>query len=230
MAAEPAPRHLLIVDDDDRLRELLKQFLARAGFRVSVAASAAVARRLLDTLEFDLLVVDVMMPGEDGFSLTRWLRAQPRPIGAIPVLILTARGLPGDRIEGLQLGADDYLAKPFEPRELSLRIEAILRRVTPPTDGPIVMGACQFDPARGELTADGEAVRLTEAEIRLLRRLAIAAHSAVDRLDLARDSADPSGRAVDIQVTRLRRKLEADPANPRYLRTVRGVGYMLTPD
>ena len=230
MAAEPAPKHLLIVDDDDRLRELLKQFLARAGFRVSVAASAAAARRLLDTLEFDLLVVDVMMPGEDGFSLTRWLRAQPRPIGAIPVLILTARGLPGDRIEGLQLGADDYLGKPFEPRELSLRIEAILRRVTPPADGPIVLGACQFDPARGELTTEGEVVRLTEAEIRLLRRLAIAAHSAVDRLDLARDSADPTGRAVDIQVTRLRRKLEADPANPRYLRTVRGVGYMLTPD
>jgi two-component system phosphate regulon response regulator OmpR len=230
MAAEPAPKHLLIVDDDDRLRELLKQFLARAGFRVSAAASAAAARRLLDTLEFDLLVVDVMMPGEDGFSLTRWLRAQPRPICAIPVLILTARGLPGDRIEGLQLGADDYLAKPFEPRELSLRIEAVLRRVTPPADGPLVLGACQFDPARGELTAEGEVVRLTEAEIRLLRRLAIAAHSAVDRLDLARDSADPTGRAVDIQVTRLRRKLEADPANPRYLRTVRGVGYMLTPD
>jgi two-component system phosphate regulon response regulator OmpR len=230
MAAEPAPRHLLIVDDDDRLRELLKQFLARAGFRVSVAASAAVARRLLGTLEFDLLVVDVMMPGEDGFSLTRWLRAQARPIGAIPVLILTARGLPGDRIEGLQLGADDYLAKPFEPQELSLRIEAILRRVTPPADGPIVMGPRQFDLARGELTTDGEIVRLTEAEVRLLRRLAAAAHGAVDRLELARDSADPSGRAVDIQVTRLRRKLESDPANPRYLRTVRGVGYMLTPD
>ncbi|HEY2482231.1 MAG TPA: response regulator [Caulobacteraceae bacterium] len=230
MAAEPSPRHLLIVDDDDRLRELLKQFLARAGFRVSAAASAAAARRLLETLEFDLLVVDVMMPGEDGFSLTRWLRAQARPIGAIPVLILTARGLPGDRIEGLQLGADDYLAKPFEPRELSLRIEAILRRVTPLADGPIVLGPRQFDLARGELTAEGEIVRLTEAEVRLLRRLAAAAHSAVDRLELARDSADPSGRAVDIQVTRLRRKLEADPANPRYLRTVRGVGYMLTPD
>ena len=230
MAVDPAPRHLLIVDDDDRLRELLKQFLARAGFRVSSAASAAAARRLLETLEFDLLVVDVMMPGEDGFSLTRWLRAQARPIGAIPVLILTARGLPGDRIEGLQLGADDYLAKPFEPRELSLRIEAILRRVTPPADGPIIMGPRQFDLARGELTAEGEIVRLTEAEVRLLRRLAAAAHSAVDRLELARESADPTGRAVDIQVTRLRRKLEADPANPRYLRTVRGVGYMLTPD
>ena len=230
MAQETSARHLLIVDDDDRLRDLLKQFLARAGFRVSVAASAGAARRLLATLEFDLLVVDVMMPGEDGFSLTRWLRAQPRPIGAIPVLILTARGLPGDRIEGLQLGADDYLAKPFEPRELSLRIEAILRRVAPAADGPVSLGPCTFDPARGELIQDGKPVRLTEAEVRLLRRLAIAAHSAVDRLDLARGSADPSGRAVDIQVTRLRRKVEPDPANPRYLRTVRGVGYMLTPD
>jgi len=230
MAAPPSPRHLLIVDDDDRLRELLKQFLSRAGFRVSTAHSAAAARRLLSALEFDLMVVDVMMPGEDGFAFTGWLRAQPRPVGAIPVLILTARGLPGDRIEGLQLGADDYLAKPFEPRELLLRIEAILRRVVPNKDGPLTMGACRFDPSRGELM-DGEAlVRLTEAEIRLLRRLAAAAHSAVGRLELARDSADPSGRAVDIQVTRLRRKLEPDPANPRYLRTVRGVGYMLTPD
>lgn len=230
MALESSARHLLIVDDDDRLRDLLKQFLSRAGFRVSVAASAGAARRLLATLAFDLLVVDVMMPGEDGFSLTRWLRAQPKPVGAIPVLILTARGLPGDRIEGLQLGADDYLAKPFEPRELSLRIEAILRRVAPAADGPVTLGPCSFDMARGELVQSGEPVRLTEAEVRLLRRLAIAAHSAVDRLDLARGSADPSGRAVDIQVTRLRRKIEPDPANPRYLRTVRGVGYMLTPD
>jgi two-component system, OmpR family, phosphate regulon response regulator OmpR len=230
MAQDAAARHLLIVDDDDRLRDLLKQFLARAGFRVSVAASAAAARRLLETLEFDLLVVDVMMPGEDGFSLTRWLRAQPPPIGAIPVLILTARGLPGDRIEGLSLGADDYLGKPFEPQELSLRIEAILRRVAPPAGGPVRLGPCAFDAARGELIADGEPVRLTEAEIRLLRRLAQAPHSAVDRLELARDSADLTGRAIDIQVTRLRRKIEPDPANPRYLRTVRGVGYMLTPD
>jgi two-component system phosphate regulon response regulator OmpR len=230
MAQDASARHLLIVDDDDRLRDLLKQFLARAGFRVSTAGSAAAARRLLETLEFDLLVVDVMMPGEDGFSLTRWLRAQPRPIGAIPVLILTARGLPGDRIEGLSLGADDYLGKPFEPQELSLRIEAILRRVAPPADGPLRLGPCAFDAGRGELTADGEPVRLTEAEVRLLRRLALAPHSAIDRLELARDSADPSGRAVDIQVTRLRRKIEPDPANPRYLRTVRGVGYMLTPD
>ena len=230
MASEPARRHLLVVDDDDRIRDLLRQFLTREGFRVSTAGSAAAARRLLVALAFDLLVVDVMMPGEDGLSFTAWLRDQTRSVGATPVLILTARGLPDDRIEGLRLGADDYLAKPIEPRELSLRIEAILRRVAPVRDGPVVMGPCSFDPGRGELTMDGEMLRITEAEIRLLRRLAMAAHSAINRLDLARDSADPTGRAVDIQVTRLRRKIEADPANPRYLRTVRGVGYMLTPD
>jgi two-component system phosphate regulon response regulator OmpR len=229
---DPASRHLLVVDDDDRIRDLLKQYLSRAGFRVTTAAGAATARRLLDTLDFDLLVLDVMMPGEDGFALAKWLRGRPGVRGATPVLILTARGNPDDRIEGLQLGADDYLAKPFEPQELSLRIEAILRRAaTPPTAaGPVQMGRCRFDITRGELTVDDETVRLTEAEARLLKQLALAAHAAVDRMDLARASADPTGRAVDIQVTRLRRKIETDPTNPRYLRTVRGVGYMLTPD
>ena len=229
---DPARRHLLVVDDDDRIRDLLKQYLTRAGFRVTTAASAATARRLVETLDFDLLVVDVMMPGEDGFSLTRWLRGRAGPLGATPVLILTARGLPDDRIEGLALGADDYLAKPFEPKELSLRIEAILRRAPAAAaeNGPIALGRCRFDLARGELSADGAPIRLTEAEARLLRRLALAANGAVDRLELAGGALDASGRAVDIQVTRLRRKIEADPANPRYLRTVRGVGYMLTPD
>jgi two-component system phosphate regulon response regulator OmpR len=229
---DPAQRHLLVVDDDDRIRDLLKRFLTRDGFRVTAAAGAATARRLMETIAFDLLVLDVMMPGEDGFSLTRWLRTQAGALGATPVLILTARGLPDDRIEGLGLGADDYLAKPFEPRELSLRIEAILRRVAqaPVASGPVRLGRCEFDTGRGELMAEGQPVRLTEAETHLLRRLALAAHAPVDRMDLARESADPTGRAVDIQVTRLRRKIETDPANPRYLRTVRGVGYMLSPD
>ena len=148
------------------------------------------------------------------------------------MLILTARGLPDDRIEGLKGGADDYLAKPFEPQELVLRIEAILRRVAaaPAETRRIQLGRCCFDIARGELTENDAPVRLTEAEIRLLRQLALAAHAPVDRLDLIGETADAGGRAIDIQVTRLRRKIEADPANPRYLRTVRGVGYMLTPD
>ncbi|HWF01424.1 MAG TPA: response regulator transcription factor [Caulobacteraceae bacterium] len=226
-------RHLLVIDDDDRLRGLIAEFLQGAGFRVSGARNAAAARRLIGAMRFDLVVVDVMMPGEDGLSLTRWLRSQAGLAGSAPILMLTARGDPGDRIEGLRAGADDYLAKPFEPEELVLRIEAILRRAAAPSapaKGDLVrLGRCAFDPVRGELTADGAPVRLTESETSLLRALARAAHGAVDRLELARGG-DASGRAVDIQVTRLRRKIEADPAQPRYLRTVRGQGYMLTPD
>lgn len=230
--APPRARHLLIVDDDDRIRELLKEYLNRAGFRVTAAAGGAPARRLLTTLDFDLAVFDVMMPGEDGFSLTRWLRDQRGAAGRTPVLLLTARTESGDRIEGLKLGADDYLGKPFEPEELLLRIEAILRRASdrPAAGGVLSMGRCAFDPDRGELTCAGESVRLTEAEVALLRQLARTPHEAVDRLELARGSVDPSGRAVDVQVTRLRRKIEDDPKAPRYLQTVRGVGYRLAPD
>ncbi len=221
---------MLVVDDDDRIRALLKAWLARDGFRVSAAGDAATARRLLESFAFDLLIVDVMMPGEDGFAFTQWLRGRSGTIGATPVIILTARGLPDDRIEGLRLGADDYLAKPFEPEELTLRIEAILRRAQAPEPAPerVRLGGCSFDIARGELTRDGAAIRLTEAETHLLRLLARSAHAPVDRLELIRQSA--GGRAVDIQVTRLRRKIESDPANPRYLQTVRGVGYRLAPD
>ncbi|MDE2488282.1 MAG: response regulator [Alphaproteobacteria bacterium] len=231
--AEARGRHLLVVDDDDRIRELLKEYLARAGFRVTAASGGAPARRLVESFNFDLAVLDVMMPGEDGFSFTRWLREQRGPAGRTPILMLTARGDPGDRIEGLKLGADDYLPKPFEPEELLLRIEAILRRAqdrAAPGEGPLSLGRCTFDPARGELTCDGELVRLTEAEVALLRQLSRTPHEAVDRMELARGSVDPSGRAVDVQVTRLRRKIETDHKAPRYLQTVRGVGYMLAPD
>ncbi|MGH6957549.1 MAG: response regulator [Caulobacteraceae bacterium] len=231
-AQDADARHLLVVDDDDRIRDLIKEYLARAGFRVSAASEAAVARRLVEQLAFDLLVLDVMMPGEDGFAFARWLRARPGEMGRTPMLILTARGLPDDRIEGLGLGADDYLAKPFEPKELVLRIEAILRRVgrKPSMGERLRLGACSFDPARGELWRGASPVRLTEGEAQLLRQLAGAANMPVERLDLARASAEAAGRAVDIQVTRLRRKIEEDPKNPRYLQTVRGVGYMLAPD
>ncbi|MFI4974670.1 MAG: response regulator [Caulobacterales bacterium] len=230
--AESAERHLLVIDDDDRIRSLLKEYLARAGFRVSTAADATAARRLMDMLAFDLVVLDVMMPGEDGLSFARWLRGQAGEAGRTPVIILTARGLADERIEGLRLGADDYLAKPFEPQELVLRIQAILRRASPRNGarGLVALGACSFDVGRGELRRGAELVRLTEGEALLLRQLARAAHAPVDRLDLARETADATGRAVDIQVTRLRRKIEADPKNPRYLQTVRGVGYMLAPD
>ncbi len=233
--ASPAPpgRHLLVVDDDDRIRELLKAYLARAGFRVTTAADAARARKLLQTLDFDLAVLDVMMPGEDGLSLSRWLRSR----GHTPVLILTARGEAEDRIAGLVTGADDYLQKPFEPQELLLRIEAILRRAQSGPTAPrstVSLGRFSFDLDRAELV-DGEApVRLTEGEAWLLRRLAQAPHMAIDRYALIRgeegEDRDASARAVDVQMTRLRRKLEEDPRNPRYLQTVRGVGYKLAPD
>ena len=229
-----ADRHLLVVDDDDRIRELLKEYLARAGFRVTTARGGVPARKLMETLDFDLAVFDVMMPGEDGFSLTRWLRERKGAAGRTPVLMLTARGLPEDRIEGLKLGADDYLNKPFEPEELLLRIEAILRRAQgrpgSTVSAPVSLGLCRFDLERGELSREGLPVRLTEAEVALLKRLARSPHEPVDRLELARETVDPSGRAVDVQVTRLRRKIEADPKAPRYLQTVRGVGYLLAPD
>ncbi len=233
---DAARRHLLVVDDDDRIRDLLKEYLARRGFRVSTAADAAAARRLLAALRFDLLVVDVMMPGEDGFSLTRWLRGRAGEAGSAPVLILTARGQPDDRIEGLRLGADDYLAKPFEPQELLLRIEAILRRSQSRSGqrSLVAIGAFTFDMTRTELFRGEEPVRLTEGEAKLLKRLAQSPDMAVDRFALAEEltesAADASARAIDVQVTRLRRKIEADPKNPRYLQTVRGVGYMLAPD
>ena len=225
-------RHLLVVDDDDRIRDLLKEYLSRSGFRVTGAADAASAARLVDSLDFDLLVLDVMMPGEDGFSFARRLRARTDAPGRTPILMLTARGEAGDRIEGLTIGVDDYLPKPFEPQELLLRIEAILRRAGPRDSGPTVLGlgACAFDMERGELTRDGAPIRLTEAEVELMRRLAKSSNVPVDRLELARDTADITGRAVDVQVTRLRRKIEDDPKNPRYLQTVRGVGYRLAPD
>ena len=227
LASDGRQRHLLVVDDDNRIRALLKEYLSRNGFRVTGAQDAAAARNLIASLDFDLLILDVMMPGEDGFSLARWVRSRQ----ATPVLMLTARDTSADRIEGLSLGADDYLSKPFEPRELVLRIEAILRRVqaAAPTSR-LSLGDFEFDLGRGELLENGQAVRVTEAEAKLLRRLAANPHAPVDRLELAQDTADPSGRAVDVQVTRLRRKIEADPRNPRYLQTVRGVGYLLAPD
>jgi two-component system phosphate regulon response regulator OmpR len=197
-----------------------------------VAPDAAAARKLVEQLSFDLLVLDVMMPGEDGFSFAKWLRGRPGDTGRTPVLILTARGQPDDRITGLSIGADDYLAKPFEPEELALRIEAILRRAQPraAAGGRVQLGRCSFDPARGELWRGDAPVRLTEGETQLLRQLAGAANAPVDRFELARQTAEAAGRAVDIQVTRLRRKIEDDPKNPRYLQTVRGIGYMLAPD
>ena len=220
--------HVLVVDDDTRLRELLRKYLSDNGYVVATAADAADARAKLAALAVDLIVLDVMMPGEDGLTLTRALRAAGGP----PILLLTAMGEVDDRIRGLESGADDYLAKPFEPRELLLRMASILRRVPRPEVARVLrLGAFAWDLERSELRCGNETVRLTTAEGQLLAILAEAAGTVVERDDLAaRTGTAANPRAVDVQVTRLRRKLEDDPRNPRYLQTVRGQGYMLRPD
>lgn len=232
------PAHILVVDDDERIRTLLKQYLSRNGYAVTAARDAEHARRLLDGLAFDLLVIDVMMPGEDGLSLTRGLRETMDT----PILLLTAKAESEDRIDGLESGADDFLAKDFEPKELLLRIAAILRRTTDPDEvaassepAPILsLGTCRYDTGRGELWRGDELVRLTTAETLLLRLLSDSAGSPVSRSKLLRAMGDqePTAqeRAIDVQVTRLRRKIEDQPRAPRYLQTVRGAGYKLAPD
>ncbi|MFD1158617.1 response regulator [Roseovarius aestuarii] len=233
--SDPAP-HLLIVDDDERIRGLLRKFLARHGFLVSIARDAAHARRILSGLEFDLIVMDVMMPGEDGVALTSSLREDEI---TTPILLLTAKGETDDRISGLEAGADDYLAKPFEPKELLLRINAILRRMPTPepeNTAPKVlhMGPIRFDIERSELMQGEQVVRLTATEVQLMRIFVENLRQPVSRTklveDLGRDGGQAQERAVDVQITRLRRKLETDPKQPRYLQTVRGEGYMLVPD
>lgn len=232
--SEPAP-HLLIVDDDERIRGLLQKFLIRHGFLVSVARDAAHARRVLAGLEFDLIVMDVMMPGEDGVEMTRSLRETL----ATPILLLTARGETSDRIAGLEAGADDYLVKPFEPKELLLRINAILRRMPEPepeNTAPKVLhlGPSRFDIERAELMQGDEVIRLTATEVQLMHIFVDSLREPVTRArlveELGRNKGQAQERAVDVQITRLRRKLEVDPKQPRYLQTVRGEGYMLVPD
>ncbi len=221
--------HLLVVDDDARLRDLLRRYLSENGFRVTVAADADEARANLASFAFDLIVLDVMMPGESGLDLTLSLRRS----GRLPVLLLTAMAEPDDRINGLEQGADDFLAKPFEPRELVLRIRNIIERrgVADEPTRTVRFGGFRFDIARGELFRGGEIVHLTAAEAGLLSSLAARAGEAVSREDLSQ-SAQFGGnvRNVDVQMTRLRRKIEPDPRYPRYLQTVRGTGYALKPE
>ncbi|MYZ48848.1 response regulator transcription factor [Rhizobiales bacterium L72] len=221
--------HLLVIDDDSRIRNLLTKFLGSNGFRVTAAGSAAEARRQLDHISFDLLVVDVMMPGESGLELTRSLRAN----SDVPVLMLTARGEARDRIEGLETGADDYLAKPFEPRELLLRINNILRRGTVPPSPAIDevrFGPFVFHIQRGELKKGGEFVRITEREREMLRLLASRPGDTIRRYEFLGEGGNGGERTVDVQINRLRRKIEGDPSNPIHLHTVRGIGYRLLVD
>lgn len=227
--------HLLIVDDDQRIRELLQKYLMRNGFMVSIARDAAQAKRLLKGLAFDLIVLDIMMPEQDGLSLTRELRETIDT----PILLLTARNEVEDRISGLEAGADDYLPKPFEPKELLLRIHAILRRmpdVAPPQDTPkmLSLGATRYDVQKGELWEGDTQIRLTSTELELMRIFSKNIGQALSRMELVtqmgREDGNSQDRAIDVQITRLRKKIETNPKEPRYLQTVRGSGYMLACD
>ncbi|MEL7344921.1 MAG: response regulator [Pseudomonadota bacterium] len=232
-----ADAHLLIVDDDERIRGLLQKFLARHGFFVSAARDAAHAERLLGGLDFDLMVLDVMMPGEDGVTFAKRLRET----NDTPIMLLTAKGETEDRIKGLEAGVDDYLAKPFEPKELLLRINAILRRVPAEETADALpkvlhLGRFRYDIDRGELWSGDQLVRLTATESLLMRIFSRTPGEPLSRTQLVETLGKESGgdqaqeRAVDVQITRLRRKIENDPRQPRYLQTVRGAGYMLAPD
>ena len=236
------PGHVLIVDDDKRLRELIGRYLTEQGFRVTLAIDAKEARAKLASISFDLLVLDIMMPGETGLELTRSLRTE----SGVPILLLTAMGEVQDRINGFESGADDYLAKPFEPKELVLRINAILKRAQPTVPkqvaaaGTVRFGVYAFELERRRLYKSGEVVHLTEGEGDLLLLLARRAGEAVSREDLqakenggeadATEGDAGGSRLIDVQMTRLRRKIEDDPRFPRYLQTVRGIGYVLRPD
>jgi two-component system phosphate regulon response regulator OmpR len=232
---EDEPAHIMVVDDDRRLRDLLQRYLSDNGFRVTTAGDAATARAKLGSIAFDLIVLDVMMPGQSGLELTRELRTT----NTVPILLLTAMGEAEDRIRGLESGADDYLPKPFEPRELVLRIRTILNRVqqVPPIParpaGPLILrlGEVVYYPAREELRRGEIPIRLTDGEASLLKALAEGVGQPLSRDELLQRSPDCANtRSVDVQVTRLRRKIEKDPRSPRYLQTVRGRGYMLRPD
>ena len=221
--------HILIVDDDRRIRDLLSRFLTSEGYRVTTADSAARARAKFSGLTFDLLILDVMMPGETGIEFAHSIRNIVGGSG-VPIVMLTARHEIEHRIAGLQSGADDYLAKPFEPRELSLRISSILRRANPPAPPPaesVRFGKFVFHMTRGELRKGEQAVKLTDRERDMLRMLAKTPGETVSRLELSGNGTAVSERAVDVLVNRLRRKIERKPDNPLFVQTVRGVGYRL---
>jgi len=224
--ADDAP-HLLVVDDDRRIRDLLSRFLTSEGYRVTTADTAADARGKLKSLSFDLLVLDVMMPGESGFDFAKSLRGT----SDVPILMLTARDAAESRIKGLEMGADDYLSKPFEPRELSLRIASILKRTQPAAPPPaaesVSFGPFIYHLARGELRKGEEIIRLTDRERDMLRILSATPGETVSRMALAGNGGSVSERAVDVQVNRLRRKIERNPADPLFVQTVRGIGYRL---
>ncbi len=221
-------KHILIVDDDDKLLSLLQKFLTENGFIVSAANSSETALDILDLLKFDMIVLDIMMPGENGLVLTSKIRKK----SGVPILILSAMSDSNDWITGLETGADDYMIKPFDPKELLLRINNIIKRITPKSEEKnfLSFGSFTYDTSRKELLQNNEIIKLSPAELSILDALSITPSQMVSREDIAKILAVSNLRTVDVQITRLRKKLEQDSKRPRYLQTVRGKGYALFPD
>ena len=229
--SEPLPDnapHALVVDDDQRIRNLLSRYLMANGFRVTPAESASSARAAMKMMTFDVIVLDVMMPGENGLDFARALKER----GETPICMLTAQAETDQRIRGLEAGVDDYVSKPFDPRELLLRLQNILRRGSGPAAArdDIKMGELVFNTERGELKRGETLIKITERERDLLRQFAQQPGTCIARHELAADDSTGSERAIDVQINRLRRKIEVDPSNPVYLQTVRGKGYILYAD
>lgn len=220
--------HVLVVDDDQRIRDLLARYLYENGFRVTTSKDAETAKAAMRGLSFDLVLVDWMMPGQSGLDLARELKATKD----VPICMLTAQSEPDQRITGLEAGVDDYIIKPFEPRELLLRLRNILRRGQAASHAgeEIRMGAYVFHVGRGELKRDDESIKITERERDLLRLFASRPGVPIPRHELSSDDSTGSERTIDVQINRLRRKIESDPSNPVYLQTVRGKGYILYTD
>jgi two-component system phosphate regulon response regulator OmpR len=222
--------HILLVDDDERLRDLLRKFLVENGFYVSTARDAIHARQLMQAFIFDLMILDIMMPEEDGLSLTKFIRNSSMRLKDTPLLLLTARGETEDRITGLSHGADDYLSKPFDPRELLLRLQAILRRSQSHDSSLLLLGQVSFDEQLNRLERQGIPIALTTVESSLLKIFSRHRGKTLTREDLVCEyEGELNPRTIDVQITRLRKKIEDDPKVPRYLQTVRGKGYMLIP-
>ena len=216
--------HILIVDDDDKIRNLLKEYLTENNYIVSTAENADQAKERLQYLRFDIIILDVMMPGQDGYELTKEIKKQIK----VPIILLTAKGEVENRIKGLELGADDYLSKPFEPKELILRIKNIINKNTKiDTKSKHVVGAAEIDLNKMTINLNNKFKKINNSEKKILIDMLANPGATYSREDIGKISGISQERSIDVMITRLRQKLETDPKNPKYLQTIRGSGYVL---
>ena len=216
--------HILVVDDDDRIRELVKEYLEENNFLVTTAVDALDAKKKLEIIKFDILILDIMMPGESGLSLTKEIKKK----NLTPIILLTAKGETGDRIHGLELGADDYLGKPFEPRELLLRIKNILNKIQKPLlPDEIYIGSTLINLKKLDIKKNKKTIKINPQEKRVLEKMLEFPGKVFSRDDIGKMINISKERTIDVMITRLRQKIESRPKNPKYLQTIRGSGYVL---